>query len=166
LVPFFSSVKNCSDSASSILRTTHPTTHPPALSILGKKHSAALLYFIRDQKERKKERKKHHPPSTMTSVQQVTNGIKKLVNGFGSKAETYSHPLDPLSADEISQATAIARKAHKDGRLQFRYTTLVEPPKKDLLVYLQNEISGEQNAPLDRVVEYDYNSDNCLMMID
>jgi len=90
----------------------------------------------------------------MNSINEVTNRLKTIVGQFDPRTETYSHPLDPLTADEISQAATIARKAHADGRLQFRYATLVEPPKKDLVVYLQNEISGEQNATLDRIVEY------------
>lgn len=100
----------------------------------------------------------------MTSVHEVTNRLKTIVGQFNPRAETYSHPLDPLSADEISQAATIARKAHKDGRLQFRYATLVEPPKKDLVVYLQNEISGEKNESLDRIVEYAVTpSQSCIL---
>ena len=54
------------------------------------------------------------------------------------------HPLDPLTADEISQAVAIVRKtrALTDGTLFVR-VCLHEPPKETVLGF-------QEGQPLDR----------------
>ncbi len=60
-----------------------------------------------------------------------------------------SHPLAPLSASEIANAASIVKAswpAHTD--LHFKVITLQEPPKAEVLPYLEAEHAGN---PLPRV---------------
>ncbi|KAL6411909.1 primary-amine oxidase [Ilyonectria robusta] len=48
------------------------------------------------------------------------------------------HPLDPLHADEIAQVVAILNSTHT-SKLRYKVITLEEPPKNDLIPYLEAE---------------------------
>jgi primary-amine oxidase len=49
------------------------------------------------------------------------------------------HPFDPLSNAEIEKAVSIIRSAH--GKLFYNAVTLREPPKKQMLKWLENSSS-------------------------
>jgi primary-amine oxidase len=62
-----------------------------------------------------------------------------------------SHPLAPLSASELQTAAAIIKAswpAHTD--LHFKVVTLQEPPKVEVLKYLEAEHSGESRPSISR----------------
>uniref|UniRef100_A0A093VM82 Amine oxidase n=1 Tax=Talaromyces marneffei PM1 TaxID=1077442 RepID=A0A093VM82_TALMA len=54
------------------------------------------------------------------------------------------HPLDPLTPQEISLAAHIVRNSFPSNDLIFRAITLWEPPKKELIPYLEAERLKEQ----------------------
>ncbi|EOD50606.1 putative copper amine oxidase protein [Neofusicoccum parvum UCRNP2] len=63
-----------------------------------------------------------------------------------SATQTATHPLAPLSGDEIKAASAIIQSAWPQGtNLHFKAVTLEEPPKAEVVPYLDAEHSG---APL------------------
>lgn len=69
----------------------------------------------------------------------------------GNKAAGLSHPLGPLSGDEISQSSALIRAQWPEGtKFQFKILTLLEPPKTELVPYLAAEKAGETPKPIDR----------------
>lgn len=73
-----------------------------------------------------------------------------------TKAVT-SHPLAPLSASEITTAASIIRAswpAHTD--LHFKVVTLQEPPKAEVLRYLEAEHAGESRPAVSRKVFLNY----------
>jgi len=50
------------------------------------------------------------------------------------------HPLDPLTGDEIERSVAILRSEQDlTGRIRFETVTLKEPPKEDVLRYIQGD---------------------------
>ena len=46
------------------------------------------------------------------------------------------HPFDPLTRDEIAKAVAIVRESHSD--LFFNAITLLEPPKVEMMRWVEN----------------------------
>ncbi|KAM0549218.1 hypothetical protein ACHAPJ_009528 [Fusarium lateritium] len=58
---------------------------------------------------------------------------------------SYAHPLDPATAAEIEQATAIVKQFFYGIPLHFKAAGLDEPPKRELVAYLEAEHNG---APL------------------
>ncbi|OAA64969.1 Copper amine oxidase [Cordyceps fumosorosea ARSEF 2679] len=55
-------------------------------------------------------------------------------------AATRPHPLDPLTPEEISRASV---RPHFGGQeLNFRFVNLLEPPKKQMVVFLDQEHQG------------------------
>lgn len=74
----------------------------------------------------------------------------KAVNGAGEKIAP-SHPLGPLTADEISRTSALIRGQWPEGTLfVFKILTLLEPPKTELVPYLEAEKTGETPKPIER----------------
>lgn len=68
-----------------------------------------------------------------------------------------SHPLAPLSAPEITTAASIIKAswpAHTD--LHFKVITLQEPPKTEVLRYLEAEHSGESRPEISRKAFLNY----------
>ena len=58
---------------------------------------------------------------------------------------TFPHPLDPLSAEEISRAAKIVREAHAHGdRWRFACIELIEPAKATLVEWHEGEPFGRQ----------------------
>jgi len=55
---------------------------------------------------------------------------------------SHLHPLDPATAEELSLATALIKKAFAGIELHFKAGGLEEPPKKDLSAYLDAEHNG------------------------
>lgn len=73
-----------------------------------------------------------------------------------SKGNT-PHPYAPLSAAEIQNASDFLRAQWPTGTdIQFKSLTLQEPPKKDVLPYLEAENSGKTASPLSRKACLDY----------
>ncbi|KAJ9130973.1 Amine oxidase [Pleurostoma richardsiae] len=53
------------------------------------------------------------------------------------------HPFDPLTPEEITLAAAIVRPLFSDPNPIFRVITLQEPPKKEMIPFLEHEHRGE-----------------------
>jgi len=60
------------------------------------------------------------------------------------------HPFDPLSPDEITRAAGIVRPHFGPQEPNFRVITLQEPPKKEMITFLEHEHGGKQidHAPM------------------
>lgn len=67
-------------------------------------------------------------------------------------AHSPSHPLDPLTAQEIKQAAGLFKENNPGKSLHFKRIALVEPPKAQLQPYLQAELRREKATPLPRRV--------------
>lgn len=68
-----------------------------------------------------------------------------------------SHPLAPLSASELQSAASIIKAswpAHTD--LHFKVVTLQEPPKAEVLKYLEAEHSGKSLPEISRKAFLNY----------
>ncbi|KAI5116906.1 hypothetical protein M0805_000801 [Coniferiporia weirii] len=85
-------------------------------------------------------------PATATAVQKLPTENAPL--------STYSHPLDPLSADELAAVSLAARAYVAENTpvkaLKFITSNMIPPPKKDVLAFLRIPLkTGEQpgNAP-------------------
>lgn len=77
-----------------------------------------------------------------------------------------SHPLAPLSASEITSAAAIIRAswpAHTD--LHFKVVTLEEPPKAEVLRYLDAEHTGRPLPSISRKAFLNYYIRNTVSAI-
>lgn len=62
-----------------------------------------------------------------------------------------SHPLGPVTKAEISQSSALIRAQWPAGTLfQFKIITLLEPPKAQLVPWLDAVKAGKKPSPLDR----------------
>ncbi len=71
-----------------------------------------------------------------------------------SHVSTTSHPLEPLSAEEIGRASAILRKQRDLGpQVRFVSIALQEPPKRDVLDYSERDTELPERAAF--VVLYD-----------
>ena len=82
---------------------------------------------------------------------QASDRLKNLHDQL--KPATHGHPLDPLSAEEITVAAAIVKNAHQGRRMQFRYVSMVEPPKEQMVQYLEKEAAGEKPESPARIAE-------------
>jgi primary-amine oxidase len=60
------------------------------------------------------------------------------------------HPFDALSPDEISRTAAIVRPHFGSQEPNFRVITLQEPPKKEMIPFLESEHEGRtaDHAPM------------------
>jgi len=67
------------------------------------------------------------------------------------------HPLDILTLDETNQARDIVASLHKDTVLSFREIYLEEPPKSQVVQFLEAEHGGKIIPPPPRtaLVQYD-----------
>jgi primary-amine oxidase len=78
--------------------------------------------------------------------QQKTNGhsASKTTNRNGNVvSEGQVHPLDPLTPAEITTASALLREAYPVGSpIHFKAVTLNEPPKKQVVAFLEAEHRG------------------------
>ncbi|OCT45081.1 Copper amine oxidase 1 [Cladophialophora carrionii] len=53
------------------------------------------------------------------------------------------HPLDPLAPQEISETAKHVREAFPDSEAYFRVITLAEPPKEEMMAFLDAEHEGQ-----------------------
>jgi len=72
-------------------------------------------------------------------------------------ASSSKHPLAALGEEEIEKVATLIRKlwAH-DTALQFKVLTLQEPPKDEVLIYLDAEHGGRALPHLDRKAYVSY----------
>ncbi|KAK4665014.1 uncharacterized protein QC763_509740 [Podospora pseudopauciseta] len=74
-----------------------------------------------------------------------------IVSSEATKAAPVTHPLGPLTGEEISKGADLVRSVWPEGtKLQFKVNTLHEPEKKILAPWLAAERAGEKPAPLER----------------
>lgn len=67
------------------------------------------------------------------------------------------HALEPLSADEITGAAELVRSVWPSQTdLHFKVITLLEPPKAEVIPYLQAEHTGAPLPSIDRKVFVNY----------
>lgn len=83
---------------------------------------------------------------------QPAGGADAGVNGANEKKARFpSHPLGPLSTDEITQSSRlIAQSWPQDTLFLFKSVKLREPAKKELAPYLEDERAGRDLTPIDR----------------
>jgi primary-amine oxidase len=77
-----------------------------------------------------------------------------------------SHPLAPLSATEITSAAAIIKAswpAHTD--LHFKVVTLEEPPKTEVVQYLEAEHNGTSRPSISRKAFLNYYIRNTVSVV-
>ncbi|EME42464.1 hypothetical protein DOTSEDRAFT_73331 [Dothistroma septosporum NZE10] len=71
--------------------------------------------------------------------------------------QSSTHPLAPVSSDEIQNAVALVRAQWPQGQdLHFKAITLEEPPKAQVVPYLEAEFSGHDLLPIERKVFVTY----------
>lgn len=61
------------------------------------------------------------------------------------------HPLADLTAAEIRQASSLVRKLHANQDLVFKAITLEEPPKQQVLQYLEAHKNGGDFPEIPRI---------------
>jgi primary-amine oxidase len=70
---------------------------------------------------------------------------------------TVSHPLAPLSAQEIHEASSLIRNQWPEKTdLQFKVLTLEEPAKAEMVPFLEAEFKGQSTSSIDRRVSIAY----------
>jgi primary-amine oxidase len=80
----------------------------------------------------------------------TTNGTTNGTNGH-VKPRVAVHPLDPLSADEITAASAAIRGSYPAGSpIHFKAITLEEPAKSSIVACLDAEHGGSSLPPIPR----------------
>jgi primary-amine oxidase len=71
--------------------------------------------------------------------------------------QSIAHPLAPIDATEIKQAVSFVRSQWPtDTDLHFKCITLQEPAKKEVVPYLEAEVSGGALPQIDRRVLVTY----------
>lgn len=65
------------------------------------------------------------------------------MNGTHTPAKTAPHPLNALTIDETSVARDVILKSHPGASIYFRIISLLEPPKAELIKFLEAEHAGK-----------------------
>jgi primary-amine oxidase len=69
----------------------------------------------------------------------------------------YSHPLSPITADEITHASALIRSLWPENTsIQFKVITLDEPSKAEVIPYLDAEHGRESLPAIERKAFVNY----------
>lgn len=77
-----------------------------------------------------------------------------------------SHPLGPLTANEISQSSSLIRAEWPEGtQFIFKILTLLEPPKAELVAYLEAEKAGQTPKPIERKSQVVYYLRNTVSLL-
>ncbi|KAF2649885.1 copper amine oxidase [Lophiostoma macrostomum CBS 122681] len=63
------------------------------------------------------------------------------------------HPFDPLSPEEIAGIANVVRTSYASADPLFRVITLAEPPKAEMIKYLEREAAGDVQRPPKRVAK-------------
>lgn len=69
--------------------------------------------------------------------------VATSVPAYRPAKQTYKHALEPIHAEEITAAADVVRSvwpAHTD--LHFKVITLLEPPKSEVIPFLEAEHAG------------------------
>lgn len=95
------------------------------------------------------------------SSKSTSNGVNGQTvsgsNGSVKQATGFTHPLGPLTGEEISRSSALIRAEWPEGtKFQFKVISLLEPPKIELAPYLEAERTGKTPSPIDRKSEVVY----------
>ena len=70
---------------------------------------------------------------------------------------SYSHPLAPVTAEEIENAVSIMKSQWPENtNFQFKAVTLQEPPKAEAVPYIEAEFQGDSLPHIDRRVFVTY----------
>ena len=75
---------------------------------------------------------------------------------LGKAKSISSHPLAPLSASELKAAAEIIKVQWPNVELHFKVVTLQEPPKSEVLKYLEAEHSGQPLPVISRKAFLNY----------
>lgn len=62
-----------------------------------------------------------------------------------------THPLDPLTGDEIIQTSSVLKAKFPEKSLHFKIITITEPPKAKLRPFLKAERNGDIKSNLPRI---------------
>lgn len=120
-----------------------------------------IYKYINDAQVMTADDTKTADPAQMPAL----NGTKTAGSTGSSLKSGLSHPLGPLSANEITQSSSLIKSQWPEStKFQFKILTLLEPPKAELVPYLAAEKSGETPKPIDRksqVVYYLRNTVSC-----
>lgn len=86
--------------------------------------------------------------------------IRHAVNGINAhriSRPVPTHPLGPLTAEEIKQSSRLMVQSWPEGTLfRFKVIKLREPAKSELVPYLKAERSGQSLPAIDRLVDVVY----------
>lgn len=86
------------------------------------------------------------------------NGVKK------SKVPT--HPLGPLTGDEISRSSRLVAQSWPEGtQFRFKSIKLREPTKSELIPYLEAERAGKEVPTIDRLSDVVYYLKNTVSIL-
>lgn len=78
------------------------------------------------------------------------------VNGT-KKSTVPTHPLGPLTGDEISRSSRLVAQSWPEGtQFRFKSIKLREPPKAELFPYLEAEWAGKELPVIDRLSDVVY----------
>jgi len=89
--------------------------------------------------------------------------IENAAPAVSPAKQTVSHPLAPVTADEITHASQLIRQLWPSNtNLQFKVVTLEEPPKAQVLPYLEAEHTGAPLPSLERKVFVNYYLQNTV----
>jgi len=100
----------------------------------------------------------HDTPATEAPTSNGVNGIKK------AKAPT--HPLGPLTGDEITRSSRLVAQSWPQGtQFRFKSIKLREPPKAELIPYLEAERAGKEVSAIDRLSDVVYYIKNTVSIL-
>jgi primary-amine oxidase len=85
------------------------------------------------------------------SIQDIQNANSGPATSRDDAPQAKSHPLGPLTAQEIVQTAGLIRGCWPDDiECHFKVVTLLEPAKSELLPYLVAERAGQDPGIIDR----------------
>lgn len=95
----------------------------------------------------------HSQPAAQPVGAEADAGVNGAIGPTGDEKRAFfpSHPLGPLSPDEITGSSQLIARAWPQGTLfLFKSVKLREPAKKVLAPYLETERQGGSPPPIDR----------------
>jgi primary-amine oxidase len=89
--------------------------------------------------------------ATADSNAPTANGKPTSTADCSETSQAKSHPLGPLTAQEITASAALIRACWPDDiECHFKVVTLLEPAKAELIPYLAAERAGQKPGGIDR----------------
>lgn len=96
-------------------------------------------------------------PATEAHKTNGVNGIKK--------AKVPTHPLGPLTGDEISRSSRLVAQSWPQGtQFRFKSIKLREPTKTELVPYLEAERAGRELPAIERLSDVVYYIKNTVSL--